>query len=41
MADTEGQARYDKHARELDELINATRESYEKYRKTVKARLTV
>jgi hypothetical protein len=40
-ADIEGQARYDKHARELDELIGAVTESYQDYRKTVKTRLAV
>jgi hypothetical protein len=40
-ADIEGQARYDKHARELDELIGAVTQSYRDYRRTVKTRLTV
>jgi hypothetical protein len=40
-ADIEGQVRYDKHARELDELIGAVTQSYRDYRKTVKTRLTV
>jgi hypothetical protein len=40
-ADIEGQVRYDKHARALDELIGAVTQSYRDYRKTVKTRLTV
>ena len=40
-ANIEGQARYDKHARELDALIGAVTQSYRDYRKTVKTRLTV
>jgi hypothetical protein len=40
-ADIEGQARYDKGARELNELIGAVTQSYYDYRKTVKMRLAV
>ena len=40
-ADIEGQVRYDKHARELDELIGAVTQLYRDYRKIVKTRLTV
>jgi hypothetical protein len=40
-ADIEGEARYDKGARELNELIGAVTQSYYDYRKTVKMRLAV
>jgi hypothetical protein len=40
-ADIEGQVRYDKHARELDELIEAVTQSYVDYRRTVQMLLTV
>lgn len=39
--DAEGHARYEKCADELDGLVNAVLESYQNYRKLVKARLTV
>jgi len=40
-ADIEREARYDKGARQLNELVGAVTQSYQDYRKTVKRRLTV
>jgi len=40
-ANIEGGARYDKGARQLNELVKAVAQSYQDYRKTVKRRLIV